>query len=659
MLQAHRKPQLWTWLADGFLLFALATILVRPLYRAEYLSAWNSIESTFISDARFLSVHWPHPGWQPNWYTGTRFDYIYPPALRYGTALLSRLRHVSTARSYHLYIALLYAAGIAGVYVFVRVGSRSRWTAIWAAVASAVVSPAFLLFKDFATDYAGLHYMPLRLGVLIRYGEGPHMSAFALIPFALAAAWYGLRRNHPRQLAAAAVMSALLVAHNFYGATSLAIFFPILTWCVWLGENDWRVWARAAAVAGLAWGLSAFWLTPSYLRVTLDNMKLVSDPGHTWSMVLGAAVAVAYAAVSYKLTRGKPERAWASFCLGSLVLIALNVMGNQYFDFRIIGEPGRLIPELELVILLAAALLFAWVARRGRWHAAATTVVAVACLIPGLGYVRNCWRVLPPRDKHPQRIEYILTSWIHDNLQGVRTLATGSVRFWYNAWYDLPQLGGGSEQGLLNLNAQYAQANALANPDAAIGIHWLQAMGVGAVIVHDKNSAEVYHDWGQPEKFEGKLATAYDNHAGDRIYLVPRRIPALARVVDAGRIRAIQPYTREPDDAALRQYLDLVENGPDSLPNLQWLETGAMRIQTRLQPGQLLLVQETYDPAWRSYSNRRPVPIARDAIGFMLLDPGPGDHDLLLRFETPLENRIGAAMTLLSLLVIAWLVWRS
>ena len=63
------------------------TVLVRPLYKAEYLDAWNSIESTFISDARFLSDHWAHPGWQPNWYTGTRTDYVYPPALRYGTAL--------------------------------------------------------------------------------------------------------------------------------------------------------------------------------------------------------------------------------------------------------------------------------------------------------------------------------------------------------------------------------------------------------------------------------------------------------------------------------------------------------------------------------------------------------------------------------------------
>lgn len=655
----NHKSRWWFWLADSLLLFALATILVRPLYKAEYLDAWNSIESTFISDAHFLSGHWPHPGWQPNWYCGTRFDYVYPPALRYGTAALSRLRHVSTARSYHLYIALLYALGIAGVYVFARVGSGSRWAGLWVAVASAIVSPAFLLFKDFRIDYAGLHWMPLRLGVLIRYGEGPHMSAFALLPFSLAAAWYGLRRNHPIQLAVSAVIAAMVVAHNFYGATALALFFPILAWSVWLAEKDWLVWARAGGVAALAWGLSAFWLTPSYVRITLANMQFVSAPSHTWSTVLGAVVAAAYMAVSYKLVRGKPQRTWASFCLGSLVIVGLNVIGNQYYDFRIIGEPGRLIPELDLLILLAAGLLFTWMAHRGRWWRAVAIVLAVACLVPASGYIQRAWKVLPPRTTHQQRIEFRITNWIHQKLPGVRSLATGSVRFWYNTWHDLPQVGGGSEQGLLNMNVQYAQVNAIANEDVAVGIHWLQAMGVGAAIVHGKNSTEIYHDWQQPEKFEGKLEKIYDNQAGDRIYRVPRRYESLARVVDAGQIRAIPPSPPEMDYASLGRYVDVVEHGPDAPVELLRTGTDSMHVKARVQPGQLLLVQETYDPAWKSYDNGRPVPIAKDALGFMLLDTGPGDHDLLLRFETPLENRIGEIVGVLTLALMVWLVWPS
>jgi len=645
-------------LADSLLLALLATALIRPLYKAEYLNAWNSIESTFISDARFLSAHWPHPGWQPNWYCGTRFDYVYPPALRYGTAALSLLRGISTARSYHLYIALLYAIGIAGVYVFVRAGSGSRWAALWAALASAVVSPAFLLFKDFRIDYAGLDWMPLRLGVLIRYGEGPHMSALALLPFSLAAAWRGLRRGHPAQLAAAAIFAALVVAHNFYGATALALFFPILAWTVWLAEKDRLVWVRAGAVAAIAWGLSAFWLTPSYVHITLDNMRFVSAPGNSWSAAILAVVVGVYATLSFRLARGKPERAWASFCLGSLVLVGLNVIGNQYYGFRVIGEPGRLIPELDLVILLSAGLLFTSMARRGRWWKAAAVALAVASLVPARGYVQRAWQVLPPRDTHPHRIEFVITDWIDKNLNGVRTLATGSVRFWYDAWYDLPQLGGGSEQGLLNINVQWAQYHAVANDDIAVSIAWLQAMGVGAVIVHDKNSTEVYHDWPKPEKFEGKLEKVYDDRAGNRIYRVPRRDESLARVVDAAQIRAIRPSPVDLDYASLHKYVDVVERGPDAPLEFRRINTDEMHVKTRLQPGQLLLVQETYDPAWKPYANGRAVPVAKDAMGFLLLDPGPGDHDILLRFEAPLENRAGAAIGGLTVMAIVWLVWR-
>jgi hypothetical protein len=652
------KAGRWSWLADGFLVFAFATILVRPLYKAEYLDAWNSIESTFISDARFLSAHWPHPNWQPNWYLGTRTDYVYPPALRYGTAALSCLRHTSTARSYHLYIALLYGFGIAAVYVFVRTGSRSRWIGIWAAIASAMVSPSFLFFKDFRVDYKGAFFMPIRLGVLVRYGEGPHMSAFALLPFALAAAWVGLRRGHPALLALTGVFSAAVVSNNFYGATALAIFFPLLVWSIWLEERDPWIPVRAAITAVLAWGLCAFWFTPSYLRVTLDNMKLVSEHGHVWSAALLAVVVAVYGILSHRLVPRKSERGWASFCLGALAIMALNVIGNQYYDFRVMGEPGRLIPELDFVIFLALGVLFAWIANRGRWWPALAAALAIACLVPGKDYVQHAWKVIAPPTRYEHRVEYVITDWIHRNLPDVRCLSSGSVRFWYNAWYDLPQLGGSSEQGLLNINSQYANAEAVLDDNVDAGIDWLRATGVGAVIVHDKSSKEVYHDWPKPDRFEGKLEKIY-NDSGDRIYRVPRRFPALARVVDAAKIRSVAPSEQMIEYDKVKAYVDAVENGPDSPVELQREGTDAMRLHAQLAPGQLLLVQESYDPAWKAYVNGAPIPTSGDGMHFLLIDAGAGDRNVTVRFETPLENRVGQAAFFFAVIAVGWLVWPS
>jgi len=46
---------------------------------------------------------------QPLWYAGTRFDYIYPPALRYGTAAILQGRRLLAGQAYHFYVAFFYA----------------------------------------------------------------------------------------------------------------------------------------------------------------------------------------------------------------------------------------------------------------------------------------------------------------------------------------------------------------------------------------------------------------------------------------------------------------------------------------------------------------------------------------------------------------------
>ena len=119
MLRGRRS-----WILDFVLVFLFAAVLIRPLWKLKYTENWGSIESTFIADARMLKDNWPRPLWQPHWYVGTRFDYIYPPALRYGTAALAKYYPMDAAKAYHLYVAFFYCFGIAGVYLLARVGFR-------------------------------------------------------------------------------------------------------------------------------------------------------------------------------------------------------------------------------------------------------------------------------------------------------------------------------------------------------------------------------------------------------------------------------------------------------------------------------------------------------------------------------------------------------
>jgi hypothetical protein len=56
-LRRLKLPRRWEFLFDVSVLFLLAAILIKPLFRAGYLDKWGSIESSLIADARFLIAH--------------------------------------------------------------------------------------------------------------------------------------------------------------------------------------------------------------------------------------------------------------------------------------------------------------------------------------------------------------------------------------------------------------------------------------------------------------------------------------------------------------------------------------------------------------------------------------------------------------------------
>jgi hypothetical protein len=642
-------------LLDFLLVFIYTAMLIRPYFKAGYTDKWASIESTFVADARFLAEHWPHPQWQPLWYAGTRFDYIYPPALRYGTAVISKVTGFWPVKAYHFYVAFFYALGIAGVYLLMRVGSKSRPFAWLGAVATSLMSPIFLFLPRFRED--AWMFEPQRLGVLVKYGEGPHMSALALIPIALAFAWLALEKRRPWAVALAAVFSAGVAANNFYGAAALAVFYPILVWSLWITRQEKRIVVPAIAIPALAYGLTAFWLVPSYFKVTAVNLKYVSEHGTTWSIWVAVVVAVAFAVSTDKFARARPERAWGVFIAGCVVFFSLNVLGGLYFNFRISGEPVRLLPELDMIYIMAAVLMLQWLwDRPGIALRAVVLVVVGAAFWTTTGYIRHAWHMFPLTPDYQNRVEYRVTDWLWKNMPDARAYPSGSVRFWYDAWHDLAQLGGGSDQGLLNGQLAPAQWEAALGARPEPTILWMQCMGVDVIYVSDKRSQEVFKDFEHPQKFVGVLPVLYDDRHGNTLYRVPRRYPARARVVETGKANALKPPRANDDVEYLGAYAGVVEQGPDSPPTLTRDGTDAMRVRAKVEPAQSIVVQESWDPAWQAWDGGKQLPVRRDVMGFMVVDAPPGDREIRLEFVTPLENRIGRLVTLATLALLLILV---
>ena len=244
-----------SWRLDTFLLFLFTTILIFPLWRLNYLNNWSSIESTFIADARMLRENWPHHLWQPLWYCGTRADYVYPPGLSSGVAMLSLALHASFAHAYHILIALFYATGIVAVYLWARTGTGLRSAGWLAAIGVALLSPCFLFFPDVRLDSP--HLVPWRLHVLMTYGEGPHISSLSLLPLVWLTAWRRFLGGGLGWLFLSAGAAAAVVTINFYGATALAISFSLLLWSCWLEKRDWRIFRDGFAICALAYSLTS------------------------------------------------------------------------------------------------------------------------------------------------------------------------------------------------------------------------------------------------------------------------------------------------------------------------------------------------------------------------------------------------------------------
>jgi hypothetical protein len=455
-------------------------------------------------------------------------------------------------------------------------------------------------------------------------------------------------------VALAAIFSAAVVSNNFYGATALAMFYAIVLWSFWITRRDLRMALPAVAIPALAYGLTAFWLVPSYFRITVRNMRFVSAPPTAWSFWVAVVVAAAFAFASYRLARNRPERTWAVFIAGCVVFFSLDVLGNYYFNFRVAGEPRRLIPELDMVLVLGVLALLEWLWRRpGRVSRVAAAMIVVAAFATTAGYIRVARTILPFWPNYTARVEYRITDWLWKNMPDARVYPSGSVRFWFDTWHDLAELGGGSDQGVLNTVTQDVQWELKLGSNSQAAILWLQALGVDVMYVSGLNSEEPYKDIHHPERFAGVTPVLFDDGRDNTLYRIPRRFPARARVVETAWLDG-RKKPRFPDDVEyLRAYVDVVENGPDSPVTLQRLNTDAMLLRARLSPGQAVLVQETYDPAWQAWSDGQRLPIHADAMGFMLVEAPPGENQIRLAFVMPFENRVGWVLTGISLLLLA------
>jgi hypothetical protein len=608
------------------LLFALNAWLAWRLFSIAYTPHWSSIEGAFIGLARHLSLHWSDFSWWSIWRCGMPFQDTYVPLLHVTVAALATLAHWSAAHAYHAVLGVTYSLGAATLYFLARRLDADRPAALFAGLFFSLFSPSAFLIPEFGVDL-GNPFAGRRLQVMTVYGEGPHVTAIALIPLALLVLEYALRRRTGRSFALAAIALGAVFATNIPGTMGLAL--AVFCWIAVQPDATRLAALRlAAGAAALGYAIVCFAVPPSSLATVFGNVGPMHSGFSTalhHTPYLLPLVFAAVAGLGWLLARTFLPL-YVRFGAIYAALTALLVFTARHSEqFELLPQAGRLHLEMELGIAFVLAWLLWLVYRSSRYARYAVVLFGAAAIYYQAGNYR--WRArldLKPADP-TVRSEYTSARWLDSNLHGQRVYATGSTGFWLNAFTDTPQMTGCCDQG--NSMAALASVPYLIHAGVApaqtrAAIEWLQTMSVHAIVVNGPDSTDEYKDFQHPERFEALLPVLH-RERGDTIYAIPQRTASLAHVIRPDEV---------PTNSDRARYAAAIEDPARAEASCDWPAAGHAVIHAHLTPGDAISVQTAWFRGWKA-SNAT---VEHDPIGFVLLRPTcTGDCSIDLRWTGP------------------------
>jgi len=627
------------------LLLALNVLLCLPLFHVEYLNDFQSNEGSWIAFARFLIRYWPHIRWYPWTDGGMPIEATYLPLVQTLTAAGAAIAHASPALVFHILSASAYALAPVSLFLFAAHISGRTAPAFAAALLWSLFSPSLLVPKILAD--AGTPWALRRLQNVVYWGETPHDVALALFPLALWLLARHLAQPRARRFALAVLAFAAVMAVNAFGIVLVAASSVFLL----LAQDQPRP-RQAVSIAAIllaAYLLICRALPPSLLRTMAVNSQVVAGDYRysAKSAALAAAALLAMAAVWWATRRLKGPMVRFSIlflaCFGGITTLAMSGL-----NFLPQGERYHL--EMELGICLVAGFLVeaAMVRLPGNARAAAAVVCAAALAwvaAKDYGYSR---RLIHPVDI-ARSVPYREARFISRHYPGQRAMVSSESSLWFNLFANNPQLSGGHEPTAPNwmqnvaVYVIYTGQNAGAR-DAAISIFWLKAFGCAAITVPGPESADHYKPFANPAKFEGLLPLVW-REDGESIYQVPLRSGSLAHVIPEGAVVARQPIHGLDIDPA-RAYVDALEDPRLPEASLEWESPDRGRIRAEVAGGQAIAVQVNYDAGWRATRGGRKVPIRKDGLGMMVIEPGAaGTAEIELEFAGGVERTVCSAVS--------------
>lgn len=630
-------------------LFAVNAWILARFFKTEYTPFMGSIEGAYVAISRWMLLHGMNARWFPLWYGGIPARNTYPPLLHWLVALCARGTGMSVVHSHHAVSAAFYCLGPVALFLFALRLTNSHWKAFIAGVLYSVVTPSAFMMPAVRADMASV-WSSDKIQALIFYGEGPHVTAITLALFALAAIDAALEQESGWRAVLAVVLAAMTALTNWLGAMSLVCGALVML----LTRRRNRP-GQFILIGMLAYGLVMPWIPPSGIETVRRNSQIVGGyplgAAQYWYLAgwVGTTIIIGLLLRRTALPDG------TRFALLFLFLMAVPPLGFEWFHAYPLPQAERYHLELDVAIVIVAGIAAGSrrFVRKSPWRR-----LAAALLLCGLALVQiPRWRgqvraLLPPFDIS-KTLEFDQARWVDSHFPDERVFATGSTRFWLDAFGNNPQLGGGFDQGRTNSaigDMSFAIPYIAGNGPDTVAL--LAAYGVRAISVTGKNTRNAYKDYRDPGKFAGIIPEVW-REGDDVVYSVPGD-RSLAHVVNAADLVRTTPF----DWAAVNRFAAAL--GRSSGTTFRWDGTDHASIRTRVTGQEALSVQISWDSGWNASADGSNIAIDHDALGLMVLRPKcQGGCTISLVYTGGTEARTADAALLASCLVCGFLIFRK
>jgi hypothetical protein len=637
-----------------FALLLVNILIVARIFRVEFTPFMWSLEGSYIGLARWLTVNWTHPGWFPLWYGGIPVENAYPPLIHFLVALTSLATGMTIPHTWRAVTAAFYCLGPLAVFALVRRLTQSEWKALISGLSYSLISPSAFLFSVLRQDVHG-GWGALGVYGILALDEGPNVASIALLLAALTAMHAAFEHRLGWRTVLAVLLSVATALTNWLGAVSLCLGALAMLMSRNRDEHKQPAVAHLILIGALSYAVASPWIPPSDIAAVMKNAQEVSGSfrmGAWQYMYLAAWIAGAFALASIlKKRTSVPEAGRFAFVL--LFLMAVPPLGFELLKIYPLPQPNRYHQEMDAAFAILAGIAIGSMRPISRGNLARTALgAALACLAvaQGLHWRRQIREWLPPSDI-TRTIERAEALYLNAHFPGQRVFVTGTTRYWFNAFANNPQLGGGYDQGRTNSTiADVTFAIPYVRGNGADTVALLKAYGVRAIAVGGPNSRGVYKEYLDPGKFGGVVPEVWRD-GDDAIYEIPGS-GSLVHLVNRSDLITTTPFDR----SAITRYVSALDASPTL--RIEWNGPNHGQIQANLAVPQVLSVQISFDRGWRASANGVAFPPTRDALGFLVLDPdchGPCTIDLV--YDGGMQGRLMRLLCVLGFTACGWIIF--